>query len=164
MGVPVSPVPQVPHVSNHGDICGPSLECPHIPNPVSPISPTHRCDVPVPQLYHVSPPPPRCPQVVNEGPSAISHGTLELSCPLALGDRPLLYIVGHSGPRNCSASHSLDRMQLAVRMWGREWGHRVTMGGGQWGHWETVGSSERWALGGTGWLWMALGTLGGNET
>ena len=32
-----------------------------------------------------------------------------------------------------------------------------------WGQWVTVGSSDRWALGGTGWLWVALGALGDNE-
>lgn len=65
------------------------------------------------RLEDIGPPVEFVYEVVNEGPSAISHGTLELSCPLALGDRPVLYIVGHSGPWNCSANHGLDRLQLA---------------------------------------------------
>ncbi|XP_031458671.1 integrin alpha-5-like [Phasianus colchicus] len=115
----MSPVLQVPNVSNH--------EEPHVPNSsdphpwVSPHPQPHVTHIPNPRLRrpHATnattrcPHPPPCPQVVNEGPSAISHGTLELSCPLMLGDHPVLYIVGHSGPRNCSASHSLDRLQLA---------------------------------------------------
>ena len=32
-----------------------------------------------------------------------------------------------------------------------------------WGHWVTLGSNERWALSGSGWHWVALGTLGDIE-
>ena len=143
-GGPHVPTPSGPPIPSPGGppLPAPRTRCPHTANA------TPRC------------PPPRCPQVVNEGPSAISHGTLELSCPLALGDRPVLYIVGHSGPWNCSANHGLDRLQLAVRLWGRQWGGGGTgeqwgaMGGGCWGHWG--------ALGGIGWHWVALGTGGGS--
>ena len=138
-GGPHVPTPSGPPIPSPGGppLPAPRTRCPHTANA------TPRC------------PPPRCPQVVNEGPSAISHGTLELSCPLALGDRPVLYIVGHSGPWNCSANHGLDRLQLAVRLWGRQWGGGGTgeqwgaMGGGCWGHWG--------ALGGIGWHWVAVG-------
>uniref|UniRef100_A0A8U7NBZ0 Integrin subunit alpha 5 n=1 Tax=Corvus moneduloides TaxID=1196302 RepID=A0A8U7NBZ0_CORMO len=64
---------------------------------------------PCPRAPGVSP---RCPQVVNEGPSAISQGTLELSCPLGHRGHPLLYVTGHSGLPNCSASHPLDPLRL----------------------------------------------------
>ena len=83
-------------------------------------------------------PPLRCHQVVNEGPSAISHGTLELSCPLSYRGHPLLYVTGHSGPPNCSASHPLDSLRLAVCH--GDWGH--------WGHWVALGGLG--TLGGTG--------------
>uniref|UniRef100_A0A8C6ZPY7 Integrin subunit alpha 5 n=1 Tax=Nothoprocta perdicaria TaxID=30464 RepID=A0A8C6ZPY7_NOTPE len=43
-------------------------------------------------------------EVVNEGPSTISQGTLELRCPLSHRGRPLLLVTGHSGPPNCTAS------------------------------------------------------------
>ncbi|XP_064354742.1 integrin alpha-5 isoform X2 [Dromaius novaehollandiae] len=46
-------------------------------------------------------------EVVNEGPSAISQGTLELRCPLRHRGQPLLLVTGHSGPPNCSASPPL---------------------------------------------------------
>lgn len=59
-----------------------------------------------PQVEHVY-------EVVNEGPSAISHGTLELSCPLSHRGHRVLYVTGHSGPRNCTASHPLDSLRLA---------------------------------------------------
>ncbi|GAB0201407.1 integrin alpha-5 [Grus japonensis] len=65
------------------------------------------------RLQDLGPPVEHVYEVVNEGPSAISHGTLELSCPLTFGGHPLLYVTGHSGPRNCSASHPLDSLRLA---------------------------------------------------
>ncbi|XP_068777719.1 integrin alpha-5 [Struthio camelus] len=49
-------------------------------------------------------------EVVNEGPSAISHGTLELRCPLSHRGKPLLLVTGHSGPPNCSASPPLGTL------------------------------------------------------
>uniref|UniRef100_A0A8V5GV14 Integrin alpha-5 n=1 Tax=Melopsittacus undulatus TaxID=13146 RepID=A0A8V5GV14_MELUD len=80
--------------------------------------------------------------VVNEGPSAISLGSLELRCPLRYRGLPLLYIIGHSGPPNCSSSHPMDSLGLAVGM-------------GQWGWGGAVGG-----IGSTGWHWVALGLLG----
>ncbi|KAM6307914.1 LOW QUALITY PROTEIN: integrin alpha-5 [Podargus strigoides] len=65
------------------------------------------------RLQDLGPPVEHVYEVVNEGPSAISHGTLELSCPLSYRGHPLLYVTGHSGPRNCSASHPLDSLRLA---------------------------------------------------
>ncbi|XP_055553028.1 integrin alpha-5 isoform X1 [Falco cherrug] len=65
------------------------------------------------QLQDLGPPVEHIYEVVNEGPSAISHGTLELSCPLSYRGHPLLYVTGHSGPRNCSTSHPLDNLRLA---------------------------------------------------
>ncbi|XP_074905627.1 integrin alpha-5 isoform X2 [Buteo buteo] len=65
------------------------------------------------RLQDLGPPVEHVYEVVNEGPSAISHGTLELSCPLSYRGHPLLYVTGHSGPRNCSTSHPLDSLRLA---------------------------------------------------
>ncbi|OPJ75168.1 hypothetical protein AV530_014208 [Patagioenas fasciata monilis] len=65
------------------------------------------------RLQDLGPPVEHVYEVVNEGPSAISHGTLELSCPLSHRGHPLLYVIGHSGPRNCSASHPMDSLRLA---------------------------------------------------
>ncbi|XP_068853607.1 LOW QUALITY PROTEIN: integrin alpha-5 [Aphelocoma coerulescens] len=65
------------------------------------------------RLQDLGPPVEHVYEVVNEGPSAISQGTLELSCPLGHRGHPLLYVTGHSGLPNCSASHPLDPLRLA---------------------------------------------------
>ncbi|XP_069735493.1 LOW QUALITY PROTEIN: integrin alpha-5 [Phaenicophaeus curvirostris] len=65
------------------------------------------------RLEELGPPVEHVYEVLNEGPSAISHGTLELSCPLSYRGHPVLYVTGHSGPPNCSASHPLDSLRLA---------------------------------------------------
>ncbi|KAM8794088.1 integrin alpha-5 [Eudromia elegans] len=49
-------------------------------------------------------------EVVNEGPSAITQGTLELRCPLSHRGRPLLLVTGHSGPPNCTATPPLGTL------------------------------------------------------
>uniref|UniRef100_A0A674GPV2 Integrin subunit alpha 5 n=1 Tax=Taeniopygia guttata TaxID=59729 RepID=A0A674GPV2_TAEGU len=64
------------------------------------------------RLQDLGPPVEHVYEVVNEGPSAISQGTLELSCPLGHRGHPLLYVTGHSGLHNCSASHGSDPLRL----------------------------------------------------
>uniref|UniRef100_A0A674HLL4 Integrin subunit alpha 5 n=1 Tax=Taeniopygia guttata TaxID=59729 RepID=A0A674HLL4_TAEGU len=82
------------------------------------------------RLQDLGPPVEHVYEVVNEGPSAISQGTLELSCPLGHRGHPLLYVTGHSGLHNCSASHGSDPLRLAVRTPGqRDTGHGTA---GQW--------------------------------
>ncbi|XP_061871309.1 LOW QUALITY PROTEIN: integrin alpha-5 [Colius striatus] len=85
------------------------------------------------RLQELGPPVEHVYEVLNEGPSAISQGTLELSCPLGPRGHPQLYVTGHSGPPNCSSSHPLDPLRLAEqspephvlqrRDTGDSWGH-----------------------------------------
>uniref|UniRef100_A0A8U7NB21 Integrin subunit alpha 5 n=1 Tax=Corvus moneduloides TaxID=1196302 RepID=A0A8U7NB21_CORMO len=89
------------------------------------------------RLQDLGPPVEHVYEVVNEGPSAISQGTLELSCPLGHRGHPLLYVTGHSGLPNCSASHPLDPLRLAVLGTLGGSGGLLEMGhwGQCWGHW-----------------------------
>ncbi|XP_063997079.1 integrin alpha-5 isoform X2 [Pogoniulus pusillus] len=64
-------------------------------------------------LQDLGPPAEHIYEVLNEGPSAISQGTLELSCPLTHRGHPLLYVTGHTGPPGCTASHPPDSLHLA---------------------------------------------------
>ncbi|XP_036615749.1 integrin alpha-5 [Trichosurus vulpecula] len=55
-----------------------------------------------PEVHHVY-------ELINDGPSSISRGTLELSCPLALNGQQLLNFTAISGLSNCTVSpNSLD--------------------------------------------------------
>lgn len=65
------------------------------------------------RLQDLGPPVEHVYEVVNEGPSAISQGVLELSCPLRHRGHPLIYVTGHSGPPNCSSSPPMDSLRLA---------------------------------------------------
>ncbi|XP_075758191.1 integrin alpha-5 isoform X1 [Pelodiscus sinensis] len=49
-----------------------------------------------PEVQHVY-------ELVNEGPSAISHGVLELSCPMSFQGKPVMYVTRYSVPANCSS-------------------------------------------------------------
>ncbi|XP_062482653.1 integrin alpha-5-like, partial [Pezoporus occidentalis] len=60
------------------------------------------------RLQDLGPPVEHVYEVVNEGPSSISQGSLELRCPLRYRGLPLLLVTAHSGPPNCSSSHPMD--------------------------------------------------------
>uniref|UniRef100_A0A8C7RDW0 Integrin, alpha 5 (fibronectin receptor, alpha polypeptide) n=1 Tax=Oncorhynchus mykiss TaxID=8022 RepID=A0A8C7RDW0_ONCMY len=53
-------------------------------------------------------------ELVNKGPSGISHTVLQLSCPLSVQGQGLLYPLEMSteGPLNCTTNHSINYLQL----------------------------------------------------
>uniref|UniRef100_A0A8C7GT63 Integrin, alpha 5 (fibronectin receptor, alpha polypeptide) n=1 Tax=Oncorhynchus kisutch TaxID=8019 RepID=A0A8C7GT63_ONCKI len=55
-------------------------------------------------------------ELVNKGPSGISHTVLQLSCPLSVQGQGLLYPLEMSteGPLNCTTNHSINYLQLKV--------------------------------------------------
>lgn len=55
------------------------------------------------------------PQLINLGPSSISHGVLELSCPQTLEGQQLLYVTKFTGLSNCTTSHLPNSEHLEVR-------------------------------------------------
>lgn len=55
------------------------------------------------------------PQLINLGPSSISRGVLELSCPQALEGQQLLYMTRVTGLGNCTTSHPPNSQGLEVR-------------------------------------------------
>ncbi|XP_075863444.1 integrin alpha-5 [Microcebus murinus] len=60
-----------------------------------------------PAVHHVY-------ELINRGPSSISRGMLELSCPQALEGQQLLYVTRVTGLSNCTASHSLNPQGLEL--------------------------------------------------
>ncbi|KYO27144.1 integrin alpha-5 [Alligator mississippiensis] len=60
-----------------------------------------------PEVQHVY-------ELVNEGPSTISQGTLELSCPLSYQGRQVLYVTRYVAPGNCTSSHPINSLQLQL--------------------------------------------------
>ena len=58
---------------------------------------------------------PSSPQLINLGPSSISQGVLELSCPHALDGQQLLYVTKVTGLSNCTTSHPPNPEGLKVR-------------------------------------------------
>ncbi|XP_004716955.2 integrin alpha-5 [Echinops telfairi] len=60
-----------------------------------------------PAVHHVY-------ELINRGPSSISHGTLELNCPQALEGQQLLYVTRVTGLSNCTASHPLNPQGLEL--------------------------------------------------
>uniref|UniRef100_A0A5F9CPL2 Integrin subunit alpha 5 n=1 Tax=Oryctolagus cuniculus TaxID=9986 RepID=A0A5F9CPL2_RABIT len=60
-----------------------------------------------PAVHHVY-------ELINLGPSSISRGVLELSCPQALEGQPLLYVTRVTGLSNCTSNYSpnLHGLQL----------------------------------------------------
>lgn len=55
------------------------------------------------------------PQLINLGPSSISRGVLELSCPQSLEGQQLLYMTRFTGLSNCTSSHLPNSEHLEVR-------------------------------------------------
>uniref|UniRef100_A0A673WN80 Integrin, alpha 5 (fibronectin receptor, alpha polypeptide) n=1 Tax=Salmo trutta TaxID=8032 RepID=A0A673WN80_SALTR len=55
-------------------------------------------------------------ELVNKGPSGISHTVLQLSCPLSVQGQGLLYPLEMSteGPLNCTTNYSINYLQLKV--------------------------------------------------
>uniref|UniRef100_A0A8D0TV05 Integrin alpha-5 n=1 Tax=Sus scrofa TaxID=9823 RepID=A0A8D0TV05_PIG len=81
---------------------------------IFPVSDWHPRDPPQeeedvgPAVHHVY-------ELINLGPSSISRGVLELSCPQALEGRQLLYVTRVTGLSNCTTSHPLNPQGLEVR-------------------------------------------------
>lgn len=65
-------------------------------------------------------------QLINQGPSSISQGVLELSCPQALEGQQLLYVTRVTGLSNCTSNYTPNSQGLEVRtrheVEGRLWG------------------------------------------
>lgn len=57
-------------------------------------------------------------QVVNNGPSRISHTLLELHCPLSVQGHSLLYPLEFSteGPINCTSDKYMNHLRLKVSL------------------------------------------------
>uniref|UniRef100_A0A452U3L6 Integrin subunit alpha 5 n=1 Tax=Ursus maritimus TaxID=29073 RepID=A0A452U3L6_URSMA len=70
-----------------------------------------------PAVHHVY-------ELINQGPSSISRGMLELSCPRTLEGQQLFYMTRVTGLGNCTASHPPNPQNLEVR------GLETGMGGG----------------------------------
>ncbi|XP_041701682.1 integrin alpha-5-like [Coregonus clupeaformis] len=56
-------------------------------------------------------------ELVNKGPSGISHTVLQLSCPLSVQGKGLLYPleISTEGPLNCTTNHSINYLQLKLQ-------------------------------------------------
>uniref|UniRef100_A0A5G2R957 Integrin alpha-5 n=1 Tax=Sus scrofa TaxID=9823 RepID=A0A5G2R957_PIG len=80
---------------------------------IFPVSDWHPRDPPQeeedvgPAVHHVY-------ELINLGPSSISRGVLELSCPQALEGRQLLYVTRVTGLSNCTTSHPLNPQGLEL--------------------------------------------------
>lgn len=57
-------------------------------------------------------------QLVNNGPSRISHTLLELRCPLSVQGHSLLYPLEFSteGPINCTSDRNMNHLRLRVSL------------------------------------------------
>uniref|UniRef100_A0A6Q2X7T6 Integrin alpha-2 domain-containing protein n=1 Tax=Esox lucius TaxID=8010 RepID=A0A6Q2X7T6_ESOLU len=55
-------------------------------------------------------------ELVNKGPSGVSHTVLQLSCPLRVQGQDLLYPleISTEGPVNCTTNYSINSLQLKV--------------------------------------------------
>ncbi|XP_003224482.1 integrin alpha-5 [Anolis carolinensis] len=60
-----------------------------------------------PGVYHVY-------EFANEGPSAISEGILDISCPLQMTGRHVMYVTRYMVPANCSSSHPINPLRLQL--------------------------------------------------
>uniref|UniRef100_A0A8C8RU32 Integrin subunit alpha 5 n=1 Tax=Pelusios castaneus TaxID=367368 RepID=A0A8C8RU32_9SAUR len=60
-----------------------------------------------PEVQHVY-------ELVNEGPSTISHGVLDLSCPMSFQKKPVIYVTRYVVPANCTLNHPVNSLQLQV--------------------------------------------------
>lgn len=70
---------------------------------VKPAFPSSKCALP--------------PQLINQGPSSISQGVLEISCPQALEGQQLLYVTKVTGLSNCTSNYTPNSQGLEVRTW-----------------------------------------------
>ncbi len=74
-------------------------------------------------------------QLVNNGPSVVSHSTLEVRCPLRTLGHELLYPmeVVAEGPLSCSSKHTFNALKLKVRQHTHRrtllawWGHYLSL-------------------------------------
>ncbi|KAJ7317648.1 hypothetical protein JRQ81_003810, partial [Phrynocephalus forsythii] len=60
-----------------------------------------------PGVYHVY-------EFANEGPSAISEGILDISCPLRMQGRTVMYVTRYAVPANCTSSHPINPSRLQL--------------------------------------------------
>uniref|UniRef100_A0A8C0LAM6 Integrin subunit alpha 5 n=1 Tax=Canis lupus dingo TaxID=286419 RepID=A0A8C0LAM6_CANLU len=84
-------------------------------------------------------------ELINQGPSSISRGVLELSCPRTLEGQQLLYVTRVEGLSNCTSSHPPNPESLEVR--GPETGlgrGGTEAGEGRWGPGRATASSGLW--------------------
>ncbi|KAM4699505.1 integrin alpha-5 [Discoglossus pictus] len=67
---------------------------------------THEKEV-GPEVRHVY-------ELVNNGPSSISHGILELKCPMKMNNEHLMYVMAFSekGLSNCTSKHMVNHLKL----------------------------------------------------
>lgn len=87
------------------------------------------------QDLHVRPtfPSSKCalpPQLINQGPSSISQGVLEISCPQALEGQQLLYVTKVTGLNNCTSNYTPNSQGLEVRTWS-SWGGAMGLWDGE---------------------------------
>uniref|UniRef100_A0A4W5LV69 Integrin, alpha 5 (fibronectin receptor, alpha polypeptide) n=1 Tax=Hucho hucho TaxID=62062 RepID=A0A4W5LV69_9TELE len=56
-------------------------------------------------------------ELVNKGPSGISHTVLQLRCPFSVPEQGLLYPleISTEGPLNCTTNHSINYLQLKLQ-------------------------------------------------
>uniref|UniRef100_A0A8C5WY14 Integrin subunit alpha 5 n=1 Tax=Laticauda laticaudata TaxID=8630 RepID=A0A8C5WY14_LATLA len=54
-------------------------------------------------------------EFVNDGPSAISEGVLDFSCPLQVQGRAVLYVTRYTVPANCTSSSPINPSRLQVK-------------------------------------------------
>lgn len=72
-------------------------------------------------------------QLINHGPSSISQGVLELSCPQALEGQQLLYVTRVTGLSNCTSNYTPNSQGLEVRTSTWAWGGGLgPWAGGYW--------------------------------
>ncbi|XP_042305701.1 LOW QUALITY PROTEIN: integrin alpha-5 [Sceloporus undulatus] len=55
-------------------------------------------------------------EFVNDGPSAISEGILDISCPLQMQGRPVMYVTRYMVQANCTSSHPINPSRLQKLM------------------------------------------------
>uniref|UniRef100_A0A8C0LAT5 Integrin subunit alpha 5 n=1 Tax=Canis lupus dingo TaxID=286419 RepID=A0A8C0LAT5_CANLU len=95
-------------------------------------------------------------ELINQGPSSISRGVLELSCPRTLEGQQLLYVTRVEGLSNCTSSHPPNPESLEVR--GPETGlgrGGTEAGEGRWGPGRATASSGLWEGKALGCTWLS---------
>lgn len=87
-------------------------------------------------------------QLINHGPSSISQGVLELSCPQALEGQQLIYVTKVTGLSNCTSNYTPNSQGLEVRTWTWVWGGALgllgweRLPGGYWKWWGDTNTSK----------------------